>query len=85
MQSKMKTNEELSQKKIEQLNDKIFDFQKQVDRLNHEKKEINETFQTKIQAFLKDKEDLSTSFQHVEGKLQKVEMDREQLKLLSNQ
>ena len=56
-----------------------------MDRLNHEKKEINETFQTKIQAFLKDKEDLSTSFQHVEGKLQKVEMDREQLKLLSNQ
>ena len=46
---------------------------------------MNETFQTKIQAFIKDKEDLSSSFQHVEGKLQKVEMDREQLKLKSNQ
>ena len=53
--------------------------------LNHEKKDLNETYQTKIQGIIKDKEDLSTSFQHVEGKLQKVEMDREQLKLLSNQ
>ena len=38
-----------------------------------------------MQAFIKDKEDLATAFQHVEGKLQKVEMDRERLKLLSNQ
>jgi len=37
-----------------------------------------------MQAFIKDKEDLATAFQHVEGKVQKVEMDREQLKLLSN-
>ena len=56
-----------------------------MDRLNQEKKDLNETYQTKMQGLIKDKEDLSGSFQHVEGKLQKVEMDREQLKLLSNQ
>ena len=81
----MKTSEDLSQKKIEQLNWKIGDFQKQIDSLNQEKKDLSETYQTKMQAFIKDKEDLATAFQHVEGKLQKVEMDREQLKLLSNQ
>ena len=56
-----------------------------MDILQQEKKDLNETYQSKIQTMIKDKEDMAAAFSHIEGKLQKVEMDREQLKLLSNQ
>lgn len=65
----MKSNEDISQKKQEQLNLKIKDYQMQIDTLNQEKKDINDMYQGKIQDIMKDKEDLSSGSQHLEAKL----------------
>ena len=73
----MKSAEEISQKKIEQLNVKISDYQKQIDTLHQEKKDINDMYQGKIQGVMKEKEDLSVSYQKMEAKLSKLEMDRD--------
>lgn len=64
---------------------KIRDLEKQIDVLYQEKKDLNQMYQDKMQGIIKEKEDLSTSLQHAETKLQKIEADREQLKLQSNQ
>jgi hypothetical protein len=42
-------------------------------------------YQDKIQGIMKEKESISTNFQSMESKLSKIEVDREQLKLKSNQ
>ena len=85
LQSQLKSQDEIGQKKTEALNQKTKDMQTQIDSLNQDKKNINTLYQEKMQGLMKEKEDLTQNFSHIESKLSKVELDREQLKLQSTQ
>ena len=57
------------------------DHQKQIDQLREEHKRVNENLQKELQQMLNNKEELNIQINAQNDKVQKMELDREQLKL----
>ena len=61
--------------------EKSIEFQKQIDSLVAEKAKLNDNYQRQLQSVIREKEELSINVNSLEDKLQKMDLDREQLKL----
>ena len=57
------------------------EFKKQIEQLILEKSSLNDKYQKQLQQVLREKEELTINQDSLEDKLQKIDLDREQLKL----
>ena len=79
MQDKIKKDYEDKLKECLMTKDR--EFQAQVEELVTEKSKLNDGYQRQMQQILREKEELTINISSLEDKLQKLELDREQLKL----
>ena len=56
-----------------------------VDKLQHEKTQVRDSYHKQLQGILQEKEELVLAQAGLDDKLQKIELDREQLKLKAKQ
>ena len=60
-------------------------FQRKIDKLIEEKTALNDKYQLQLNQVLREKEELIVSKSSLEDKIQKLELDREHLKLKNKQ
>lgn len=61
------------------------EHQKQIDKLHSEKAKLNEHFTKQLQIVLREKEELSLQLSSCEDKIQKMDLDRDAVKLRTKQ
>lgn len=70
---------------VDKSNSINIEHQKQIDALKAEKARLNEQYQRQLQTVLREKEEISLQLSSYEDKVQKMDLDRETLKLKNKQ